>query len=173
MRDRFWRFIGRFDPFAKGYLTPRDLRRHPIWEYATNTEGLPWRDETWRRPLKRKTIPWGELSLTVAATMTIRSGQRFDGDAYVSTDNGLVDVPAGSIVVGDRGFSISTLHAPDWFTPEDLAFAREVVSTERQQLAAALGAKVGDVFPIRWTLKVPLEGETEPRSGQFFAEPGP
>ena len=101
LRERFWNFVGHFDPFAKGALTQRDLRRHPIWEYATDSEGLPWRDETWRRPRKCSAIQWDECSLTVAATLTIRSGKRFEGDANVSTIDGIVDVPMGGIWVND------------------------------------------------------------------------
>jgi hypothetical protein len=48
--ERFWQLVARLDPFAKGDVTARDLRRHPVWKYALDWESLPWRDETWRRP---------------------------------------------------------------------------------------------------------------------------
>jgi hypothetical protein len=157
-RDRFWSFVGRFDPFAKGCLSPRDLRRYPIWEYAIDSEGLPWRDETWLRPLKRKTVPWNEYSLTVAATITFRSGQQFDGEAYVTTAAGVLDVPMGGIRVGKRWF----------FIPTD----NPLESQARKDLAVALGLGVEEVFPIRWRLRVPLEGESALRTGEFTGETG-
>jgi hypothetical protein len=157
-RERFWNFVGRFDPFAKGSLSARDLMRYPIWEYAIDTEGLPWRDETWRRPLKRNTVPWNKYSLTVAATMTIRAGQHFDGDAYVTTADGTVDVPMGGIRVGKRWF----------FIPTD----NPLESQARKDLAAALGLRVEEVFPIHWQLKVPLEGESALRTGEFTGGTG-
>ena len=157
LRERFWHFVGGFDPFAKGTLTQRDLRRHPIWEYATDSEGLPWRDETWRRPLKCAAIPWDECSLTVAATLMIRSGQRFEGDAYVSTIDGIVDVPTGGICINDVCYFIPMDHSQK--------------SEAREELATAIGLSVEEIFPIRWKLNVLLEGEVEMRTGEFRSRP--
>ena len=157
LRERFWNFVGRFDPFAKGALTQRDLRRHPIWEYATNSEGLPWRDETWRRPLKCAAIPWEECSLAVAATLTLRSGQRFEGDANVSTIDGIVDVPMGGIWANEVWYFIPMDH------PQE--------SEAREKLATAIGLSVDEIFPIRWKLNVLLEGEVEMRTGEFTSRP--
>lgn len=152
--ERFWNLIGRFDPFAKpvNCLTLRDLRRYPIWEFATDTEGLPCRDETWVRALRRFAVPWDAYSLTVAATMTIRSGQDFEGTAYVSTPHGTVDVQMGMIVVGREWYDIP--NPGQWREAE-----------KRAELVAALGGSLEMVFPIRWTLNVPLEGESNPGSG--------
>lgn len=151
--QRFWNFVGRFDRFAKGSLSARDLRRYPIWEYATDSEGLPWRDETWLRPLQRRTVPWNTYSLTVAATLTIRSGQAFEGDAYVSTVDGTVDVPTGHIRIRDSWYYI----------PSD----NPLESAAREEIAGVLGLRVDDVFPIHWQLKVPVEGESVLRTGEF------
>ena len=181
LRDRFWNFVGHFDPFAKGALTQRDLRRHPIWEYATNSEGLPWRDETWRRPLKCAAIPWEECSLAVAATLMIRSGQRFDGDACVSTLNGIVDVPTGGICVNDVWYFIPMNHPQQSEAHEELATAigtfddeadiHESMVEAQEKLATAIGLSVDEIFPIRWKLNVLLEGEVEMRTGEFRGHP--
>lgn len=157
LHERFWNFVGHFDPFAKGALTQRDLRRHPIWEYATDSEGLPWRDETWRRPLKCSAIQWDECSLTVAATLTIRSGKRFEGDANVSTIDGIVDVPMGGIWVNDVWYFIPMDH------PQE--------SEAREKLATAIGLSVDEIFPICWKLNVLLEGEVDMRTGEFRSRP--
>jgi hypothetical protein len=153
--ERFWRFVGRFDPFAKGALALRDLERHPIWEHAISSEGLPWRDESWVQPVRRRTIPWDAYSLTVAAWLTLRSGERFDGSAYVSTAEGVVDVPMGSVWIGGRWYFIPV--------------PGPIEAGAREELAGAVGGKVEEVFPIRWTLKVPIEGEEGLRSEEFRA----
>lgn len=156
IRERFWNLVGWFDQFAKpvGSLALADLVRHPIWEYAIDSEGLPWRDETWVRPVKRSTVPWEEYSMTVAASLVTRSGKTFEGTAYVSTVDGTVDVPMGTIFIGSQRFSI----------PNSGQF-REHES--RAEMVAALGETFDNVFPIRWTLKILMEGESQPRSGEF------
>ena len=62
----------------------------------------------------------------------------------------------GAMVVGRRWYSIP--NPGQWREHES-----------RADLVAALGVTLEAIFPIRWTLKVPMEGERDLRSGEFNA----
>lgn len=51
-------------------LTPEDLVTFPIWEFASDEEGVEGQDETWVRPVRRSQVPLEAYSQLVAADLT-------------------------------------------------------------------------------------------------------
>jgi hypothetical protein len=52
------------------------LSAFPIWEYASDEEGVKGQDETWVRPVDAQVVRKGQWSLTVAAEFRARLAPR-------------------------------------------------------------------------------------------------
>jgi hypothetical protein len=127
-------------------ITADDLEAFPIWEYCLDEEGIDGMDETWVRPVAAARVPLNDYSLTVAADLTPKSGPTTLGFVGIST--------VQPIEVAGIGF----------LTPEYNWIQSTASGDERQTLAATVGAKIDDIFPITYRLRVPIEGETSRRT---------
>jgi hypothetical protein len=124
-------------------LTVNDLSAFPVWEFATDEEGVEGRDETWVRPIDTRVVPARRYSLQVAADLRTASGQTYSGFVIVSTARGTVEIDTGVI-----------LHRGEY-----------LLLDYTDELLAQLGIAEADLFPISYTLRVPIEGEDVCRTG--------
>jgi hypothetical protein len=132
-------------------LTPSDLAKFPIWEFATGDEEAG--DETYVRPVKAKSVPDDDpyQVYQVACDVITRSGASFTGFAIVSESA----VEEGAIaVVGESGKDYWLLDTPP---------TRE----EKASFEAFFGCSYKNVFPAKWTLRVLVASEAAPISGTF------
>jgi hypothetical protein len=136
-------------------LSRRDLGVFPIWEFATDEEARPGRDESWVRPVVSKAIPHGRYSLSVAADFVTASGQTLSGFVGVSTASGF-EVEDGAVLQDELYL----------FVPRPQSRFR-FASQAREALARALALSEAEVFPLRFELRVPLRGERAARSGEY------
>lgn len=131
-------------------LQPEDLDAFPIWEFALDEEGVEGQDETWVRPLPETTIGPGLYSLSVAADFKTASGVAMTGFVGVTTVKELELDGFSLLYQGKYVF----IHRPDYLA-------------DRQVAAEMLGMPESKLFPISFTLRVPLHGETSVRQGRF------
>ena len=123
-------------------------------------EGEQGGDETWVRPVAGVAIRKGKYSQIVAADFTTPAGRKLQGFMDVTTAGGQVDISAGA-VVGSVGYivlptvsrKLAVKHSYDWSL------------RERDKLCQVLGVLEGDVFPLRYSLRVPVCGEASARVG--------
>ena len=170
-------------------MTLEDLKMFPVWEFCLGEDGGPGRDETWVRPVATKVVPAGSWSQLVAA--------EFSSRAWVESLFGFIifttaksdhlerilrnrpewkEVPdpdmAGS-GYSTSGGSIISITGSYHFIPkypniERFRSQRERwVKRERVNFAAALGYDLGEIFPIRYRLLVPIEDELSCRDGSI------
>lgn len=131
-------------------LTPEDLDAFAIWEFSMEEDDD--RDETWVRPLDRSTIPLDASPLSVAADFVTADGTRFAGIVGLSTGGGL-KITSGSLLA--EGAYVYAGHG-------------EKTSIRYKTSAASeLGKSPADIYPLRFTLRALLDGESAPRSGMF------
>src|SRR5438552_2888195 len=97
------------------------------------------------RPGQR--IPGGRYSLTVAADFTTANGQTFRGIVGVTTVERKLDICQGVILDGREPYLFIA-------NPEFGGYAKA-----NTDLAAGLGLPESKVFPIGYTLRVPVAGE--------------
>lgn len=133
-------------------LVAGDLSAFPVWEYALDEEDVEGRDETWVRPVKTKVVPLGQYSLLVAADLKVASGRTFGGFVVVTTAEGSVEIIGGVIL---RESDYLPIPSPKQFGFEE----------SKGMLLSRLRLSEPDVFPIAYTLRVPIEGEQVLRSG--------
>ncbi|MDQ3058592.1 MAG: hypothetical protein M3R45_03580 [Pseudomonadota bacterium] len=131
-------------------LQPFDLQAHPVWEYANDEEEDG--DETWVRPVKSAVVPSQSENdvYHVACDLVIASGAHFIG--FMSVCNGVLDDPA-PIVVGE----------PDHYWVLSDPPARR----HQGRFEAFFGAPYAEIFPLQWTLRIPIAGEKNTRSGSY------
>ena len=134
-------------------LKPEDLIAFPIWEFASDEEGDEEQDETWVRPHPAKMMGPDLYALSVAADFLASSGQTFPGFVGVTT-------------AGDLEFGHGVLlHENDHIFVPSAEYPQ--AKKERKAVAAALRMKESQVFPLRYTLRVLLQGEVALRHGEF------
>lgn len=134
-------------------LTPDDFAAFPIWEFAIDN---PDQDETWVRPVDASTVPVDAYSLLVAADFTTASGQPLQGFLGVTT--------AGVLHIAQPILLANGRYLP--YLPTAAAFLQPT-SHAGEWLAAQVGLPVAELFPLRYTLRVVIDGEAAPRSGSF------
>jgi hypothetical protein len=134
-------------------LTRDDFASFPVWEYATDEEGIEGPDETWVRPVDTIVVP--KRSYTqVAANFTAASGQRFVGFVTVSTLDGPPEVCQGVILHGREYLFVSN---PGAFGFEE----------SRELLRASLGLSEAELFPVAFRLSVPVAGRANYAGGML------
>ena len=162
----FWQSIslalGRLDPFAKdvGGLTPRDFAKFPVGEYVLATEWIPWRDETWVKPVTH--LPVDSLAnRLVGTTLSLANRQRFFGVL--------------------SNISVRHVRATRQFIGVEIFHERKSYALQRAQspmipylnaagLADALGLRIEQVFPISYDLSGIAVGDAEIIKGSIEAE---
>ena len=130
-------------------LTLSDLEVFPIWEFATDEEGVEGQDETWVRPVAGSEVPKEAVSLSVAADFIAPNGSRYAGIMEVTTAFA-APFPAASLIVNEQYLYIDG--APG--------------SRERKRLARRLGGEESEIFPLTYTLRARVVGEAAVRTGQ-------
>jgi len=136
-------------------ITVDDLNAFPIWEFASDEEENEEQDETWVRPVNSKIVPQGEYSLSVSASFTTASGVPIKGFVAISTNEG-VEVSGGALLFNGQYLFVPS--ADFW-----------EANAEYANLATALGLSQSEAFPLRFTLAVPIEGQSQIIEGQFSA----
>ena len=133
-------------------ITVADLVDFPIWEFCLDEEGVEGMDETWVRPLAAAAVPNGAYSLSVAAEFETASGLRVNGLVGVTTIAGEVEISEAVLLFDGKYLFVPRIDA-----------LREDDEKFRSAIADALGTS--PVFPLRYRLSVPIEGEASHREG--------
>jgi hypothetical protein len=129
-----------------------DLTAFPVWEFAIDEEAIEGQDETWVRPVIGQSIPRVDFVLALAATLTTKGGQVFEGMIWAYTNDDL-EIEGAAIFARGRYLSFSL---PAGSFP-----------CEREAVATELGFAEQEFYPLSFTLRLPLEGELKPRAGAF------
>lgn len=137
-------------------LVPSDLVAFPIWHFVSDAGDQALgedEDETWVTPLVQSSVPLGRLSLSVAASFVTPGGRELAGILQVNTEEGPSAGHAALLVEGEYLFLPSA----------------EFIDAEADYvaLAEALGMTRAEVFPLAWTLRVPVEGSETVLNGWF------
>ena len=140
-------------------LTVEDLHAFPIWEFATDEEGVEGQDETWVRPVRRSQVPLEAYSQLVAADFTTARGLKLQGFMPVSTAEG-IEISPGA-VVGEGGYHVLPSMSEERAREEGLSWAVE----SRKEVVEALGGSAAGLFPIAYQLRVGIRGEKAARAG--------
>ena len=135
-------------PYAK--LTRADLERSPIWAWlpedgsAEPPDGI---DESFVGPTDLIEIPMGSFGqFIVAATIDLKSGDRHPGIAEVTTDHGAFSIRPVTVFLLDRHLQIP--------------------GVETNRLLTRYTKSI-DNCPIGWRLAVPIQGESQLRTGEI------
>lgn len=134
-------------------LKPEDLIAFPIWEFASDEEESEEQDETWVRPHSAKTVGPDLYALSVATDFLASSGQMFTGFVGVTTAGDL-EFGHGMLLHEDHHIFVPPAGYPQ-------------AKKDRKAVAAALRMKESQVFPLKFTLRVLLQGEVALRHGEF------
>jgi len=140
-------------------LTIEDLRTFPIWEFASDEEGVEGQDETWVRPVRRNQVAMGAYSQLVSTDFSTAGGAWLQGFMTVTTAEG-IEVSPGA-VVGEGVYHVLPSLTEERAREEGLSWAIET----RKEVVEALGGSAAGVFPIAYKLRVGIRGEKAPRSG--------
>ena len=130
-----------------------DLIVFPVWEFAVDEEAVEGQDETWVRPVNTLSIPRVDLVLALAVTFTTKSGDVFEGMIWANTVNDL-QVKGAAIIAKGRYLSFSVPDGP--------------FRSDRKATATVLGFAEQELYPLSFTLCLPIEGEWKPRTGTFL-----
>ena len=133
-------------PYSK--LTRADLERSPIWEWLPEDDSVEPSesiDESYVGPTDLLEIPTGSFGqFIVAATIDLKSGDRHRGIAEVTTAPGAISIEPTTVFLLDRHLRIPAM--------------------ETNRLLTRYTKSIGNC-PVGWTLAVPIQGETEARTG--------
>lgn len=138
-------------------LTLMDVTNHPVWEFASDEEGVEGRDESWVRPVAAGVVSRRSYTL-VAAEFRDRRGRVFDGYAVVSTLEGHPEIKSGTVFHRGVAFFVPN--------PKFVSY-REA----RAGLMAGLGLTEAEVSPLGFTLKAPIAGIPDRFSGELRLPP--
>lgn len=140
-------------------LAVADLETFPIWEFATDEEGVEGRDETWVRPVKGADVRKGAYSQLVASDFMTSAGVRLQGFMTVTTADE-IEVSPGSLV-GEGYYAVLPSMSDDRARQEGLRWSIQ----SREEVLRVLGSPSTAVFPIAYILRVRIRGEGSLRSG--------
>ena len=140
-------------------LTVEDLLTFPVWEFATDEEGVEGQDETWVCPVRCSQVPLGAYSQLVATDFTTAGGVQLQGFMTVTTADG-IEVTPGS-VIGEGVYRVLPDMSDGQAREEGLSWAVK----SRKEVVEALGGSAASVFPMGYKLRVGIRGEKTVRSG--------
>ena len=131
-------------------LTTDDLEMFPLWEVAADVPAGV--DQTAVRPVDSAVVPVDadDVVYHVACDVELGTGRRLTGRACVL--NGEL-FPEPPIVVDGAG-NAYFLDAPP-------------APSQRTAFEAMFGVSFEGLFPVRWQLRLPLEGEPAYRAGEM------
>jgi len=134
-----------------GKLSREDFDAFPIWQYADDEEGHDGRDETWVRPVDAASVP-RRAYCHVAADFITPNEKKFFGFVTVSTLDETPEVCQGVILFNRKYLFITN---PGAFGLED----------SRKHLLQNLRLTEEEVFPLSFTLRVPVTGHVKYKGG--------
>jgi len=137
-------------------ITVADLVDFPIWEFCLDEEDVEDMDETWVRPLDATAVPKGAYSLSVAAEFETASGLRVNGLVGVTTA-GDVEISQAVLLFDGKYLFVPGKH--------DMRINARRRHDEKLRSAIAKALGTSPVFPLRYRLSVPIEGEASHREG--------
>ena len=138
-------------------LTVADLSEFPVWQYANTDE----KGETAVRPIKK--IPVKNLTGRLVGTQV----RLANGNSVWAL---IGNVDAGNQQLTEHFLTLSVFCNGQWFT---MARYHDFDSNERgpNTLAAFLGLKIEDVFPISYNISRFCEGDSAALAGMIEKEP--
>src|ERR1700744_1828023 len=129
-------------------LTPADLERYAVWEFALDEEGVEGQDEATVRPYESNDpVDTAEGMFIVRASMTLADGTRLVGYVTPSAQGGTDLSSCQPAVVGADG-QVSFWRGMLALRPEDLS--------ERYALLGK--SSPAQVFPIKFKSDAPMAG---------------
>ncbi len=140
-------------------LRVEDLHTFPVWEFATDEEGVEGQNETCVRPVPRNQVPMGAYSQLVATDFSTAGGVQLQGFMTVSTTDG-IEITPGS-VVGEGLYCVLPSMSEERAREEGFGW----VVQSRKEVAEALGASAASLFPMAYRLRIAICGEKALRSG--------
>jgi|SRR5688572_3697412 hypothetical protein len=139
-------------------LSAEDLAMFALWEYAMDVEDAF--DETAVRPVDSAVVPVDrdDTVYHVACDVALANGRVLTGHVAVCNGEVELDLPT---IVDDAGTAYALEQPPG--------------RREREAFERLFGTPFEGVFPLRWQLRLPLDGEAAYRVGEatLDAEPGP
>ena len=143
-------------------LTPADLARHPVWEYANDEEGAEGQDETWVRPVTR--LPITEAGNRVIGT-TVRLANGREVVATLSNlDAARPEQTRQFLVLGVFGAGGEPFVLARYF---DAGFD----AAGPNALARFMGLPVEEIFPIAYDVSGVVAGDPGCTRGLVTREP--
>jgi len=137
------------------------LRKFPVWEFATDEEGLSGQDETWVRPVKKLPITTGDERL-VGCEFTLADGSTlfgFLGNLSLKEAERNAHFLTLSIFVRGKVKHLARYHDAD------------VEERGPKWLAATLGKKEQEVFPLFYDVSTFVRGKKECLRGSIPRQP--
>ena len=135
-------------PYAK--LTRADLQQSPVWEWLPDddtTELAETIDESYVGPTDLVEIPKGSFAQFIVATsIELKNGDLMPGIAEVTTADGTISIQPTTVFLLDRHLQIP--------------------GVETNRLLTRYTKSI-DNCPVGWRLSIPIEGESELRSGEI------
>jgi hypothetical protein len=129
-------------------LTPADLERYAVWEFALDEEGIEGQDEATVRPYETNDpVDATEGMFIVRASMTLAGGTRLIGYLTPSAQGGTELSSCQPAVVGSEG-QVSFWRGMLALRPEDLSDSYALLGR----------ASPAQVFPIKFESDVPIAG---------------
>lgn len=136
-------------------LSVEDLAMFPLWEFAPGSED---HDQTAVRPVGSAVVPTepDDTVYHVACDVELANGRTLAGHVQVCNGEPAFELPT---IVDDAGNAYALQMPPH--------------RGDRAAFEALFGASYEAVFPVRWQLRLPLDGEAAYRVGEATLEPGP
>ena len=150
-----------------GDLTLSDLQAFPIWEYASDEEGVEGQDESWVRPVAATKMAAKAYSQIVTSTFKTNTGQQLSGYMIVSPAASTarqLDHSGGALFHSRGQCLLIDLNGPA------LDFIKRDCLKELQR---KLKLTPANLFPLDFELSVLIGGEKQFRKGVFDAPKNP
>lgn len=142
-------------------LLPEDLDAFPVWEFATDEEGVPERDETWVRPVGTARVRDFSGRL-VGTIVTLANGTRqraMLGNVDLTNARSTRHFLTLSVESGGAWFHLARYHDLDYDVRGPTG------------LSSFLGLDVDDVFPIAYDISALVADPKTNASGKLLAVP--
>lgn len=126
-------------------LRPDDFERHPLWGFDLSRESDPEADETWVRPYELAEAPATSDVLFIAGSLRLARGDSAQGAVVFRFRKG---VPVVEDVM---------LLSPRYMPTSASGRGPPAMQTLIERgVAAALGGRVEEIFPIAYEGQVPI-----------------
>ena len=140
-------------------LSPGDFDRYPLWTFVYHITSREM-DETWVKPVRRRTIPRNSYSILAGARFVTQRARLLYGFMDVTTAKRPVEIATGAII-GRSSYQV----LPTVSSAKAERKGYEWSIRERERICAALREREPAIFPIQYMLCVPIDGESFLRGG--------